>query len=112
MRTASDMAASALPGLISGVASALPELLVGLEKAISGGAAQKRDRLDARLQEFLVWLTRFPFPFGIKEAVTLRGMKAGPHALPPSKETERKLGVFREWFRGWLPEVLKEAAGA
>jgi 4-hydroxy-tetrahydrodipicolinate synthase len=99
-------------GIISGVASALPELLVGLEKAISGGAAQKRDRLEARLQEFIVWIERFPFPFGIKEAVNLRGLKTGPHALPPSTETERTLGEFREWFRGWLPEALKETAGA
>jgi dihydrodipicolinate synthase/N-acetylneuraminate lyase len=99
-------------GAISGVASALPELLVGLEKAISRGATQKRDELDARLQEFLVWIARFPFPFGIKEAVNLRGPKTGPHALPPSAEMERTLGEFREWFRGWLPEVLKETAGA
>ena len=99
-------------GTISGVAGALPELMVGLEKAISSGAAQKRDRLEARLQEFIVWIARFPFPFGLKEAVNLRGLKAGPHALPPSTETERKLDEFREWFRGWLTEVLKETAGA
>ena len=99
-------------GVISGVASALPELLVGLEKAISGGAVRKRDRLEARLQEFIVWIERLPFPFGIKEAVNLRGLKTGPHALPPSTETERTLGEFREWFRGWLPEALKETAGA
>ena len=99
-------------GIISGVASALPELLVALEKAISSGATQKRDKLDARLQEFIVWIARFPFPFAIKEAVNLRGLKTGPHALPLSAETERRLGEFREWFRGWLPEVLKEAAGA
>jgi dihydrodipicolinate synthase/N-acetylneuraminate lyase len=99
-------------GIVSGVASALPELMVALEKAISSGAAQKRDRLEARLQEFLVWIARLPFPFAFKEAVNLRGMKTGPHALPPSAETERTLGAFREWFRGWLPEVLKETAGA
>jgi 4-hydroxy-tetrahydrodipicolinate synthase len=99
-------------GIVSGVASALPELIVALEKAISSGAAQKRDKLDARLQEFIAWIARFPFPFAIKEAVNLRGMKTGPHALPPSTETERTLGEFREWFRAWLPEVLKEAAGA
>ncbi len=99
-------------GIVSGVASAVPELIVALEKAISGGAVQKRDRLEARLQEFIVWIARFPFPFAIREAVNLRGMKTGPHALPPSAETERTLGEFREWFRGWLPEVLKETAGA
>jgi dihydrodipicolinate synthase/N-acetylneuraminate lyase len=97
-------------GVISGVAGALPELIVGLEKAIVGGAAQKRDRLEARLQEFVTWIERFAFPFGLKEAVNLRGLKAGPHALPPSRETERQLGEFREWFRAWLPEVLKETA--
>ena len=84
----------------------------GVGEGHLGGATQKRDRLDARLQEFLAWIERFPFPFGLKEAVNLRGLKTGPHALPPSTEMERPLGEFREWFRAWLPEVLKETAGA
>jgi len=99
-------------GVISGVAVAVPELMVGLEKAILSGAVPKRDRLEARLHEFIAWIARFPVPWGIKEAVGLRGLRAGAHASPPGKEAERKLSEFREWFQDWLPKVLKEAAGA
>jgi dihydrodipicolinate synthase/N-acetylneuraminate lyase len=99
-------------GGISGVAGAFPELMLGLEKAIHGGAVQKRDRLEARLHELLAWLARFPFPTGVKEAVASRGLKIGPAAIPASPDGERQLAEFREWLRGWLPKVLREAADA
>jgi dihydrodipicolinate synthase/N-acetylneuraminate lyase len=99
-------------GVISGAAGAVPELLLGLEGAIRAGAAGKRDRLEARLEEFIAWTERFAFPAGLKEAVALRGLKTGPPALPAGRETQALLGEFREWFQGWLPAVLTEAAGA
>lgn len=98
-------------GVISGVACALPELLLGLEKAIATGAVQKRDRLEARLHEFIAWISRFPSFAGIKEAAALRGLKIGPPACPLSEQTGRLLAEFREWFGRWLPAVLEEARG-
>lgn len=99
-------------GVISGVACAMPELMLGLERAIRSGDAAKRSRLQAYLEEFIAWVDYFPFPTGIKEAVALRGPKAGPPAVPLGGEAEARLGEFREWFQGWLPAVLAEAAGA
>jgi len=96
-------------GAISGVASAVPELLVGLEKAIAEGSGGKRDRLEARLHEFVAWASRFPIPIGVRLAVGLRGLKVGPAACPPGSEAAQRISEFREWFHGWLPAVLEEA---
>jgi 4-hydroxy-tetrahydrodipicolinate synthase len=96
-------------GVVSGVACAVPELMLALEGAIAAGAAEKIERLEARLQEFIAWLDRFPAPLGVREAVALRGIKVGPPATPLGPRAERELGEFREWFNGWLPAVRKDA---
>lgn len=96
-------------GVVSGVACAIPELIAGLNRAMRGGAPEVTARLEARLAQFLGWLAKFPTPVGIKEAVTSRGIKAGPHALPVD---EAQLAEFREWFKRWLPDVQKETKHA
>jgi 4-hydroxy-tetrahydrodipicolinate synthase len=93
-------------GLVSGVASAVPELLVALDAAVRGDRPLDcRERLEARVHEFIAWILRFPMPVGIREATRLRGLKTGPFALPVD---ERLLAEFREWFLAWLPVVQKE----
>ncbi|MDX2149199.1 MAG: dihydrodipicolinate synthase family protein [Bryobacteraceae bacterium] len=97
-------------GVVSGVAAAVPELLLALDRAACQGDTARRARLDRRMSEFLAWLEQFPTPVGVKEAAALRKLKPGPHALPLPPDTETKLAQFREWFRAWLPEVRKDAA--
>ncbi|MBI2680002.1 MAG: dihydrodipicolinate synthase family protein [Candidatus Solibacter usitatus] len=96
-------------GIISGVACAVPELLVALDRAIRSGHTAQVDRLDAHLQEFLNWLEKFPTPVGVKMAAAERGLKIGPLATPLSPASSRLLDEFREWFRAWLPSVQKDA---
>jgi dihydrodipicolinate synthase/N-acetylneuraminate lyase len=95
-------------GAIFGTASAVPELLVALEAAICAGARERIDRLSARLNEFVDWIEVFPMTVGIKEALNQRKLKTGALAVPLGERGERKLAEFGEWFRGWLPEVLRE----
>ena len=45
---------------------------------------------------------------GIKAALKHRNLKTGALAVPLGERGERKLAEFGEWFRGWLPEVLRE----
>ena len=100
-------------GVVSGVAGALPELVSALDRGIrSGGPDGRRSRLSARLLEFLGWCERFPPPLALKEALSVRGVKAGPPAVPLASEGQDRLAQFREWFRGWLPLVLEESTGA
>lgn len=99
-------------GIISGIASALPELLVAIDRAIGRGASERAEALDYRLQEFLRWFAAFPAPLAVREAAALRGLRVGPAASPPGHDNLRKLVEFSEWFRGWLPCVLKECSNA
>lgn len=96
------------PGGISGVASALPELMVALNRAAVAGNRERITLLDARLREFIGWLGFFPTPVGVKEAAVLRGIKCAQHAVPLSQEQEAKREDFRGWFKTWLPVVQKE----
>jgi 4-hydroxy-tetrahydrodipicolinate synthase len=97
-------------GVVSGTAGVIPELVTRLDRAVRATDRAKCDRLQARLLEFVAWIERLPFPLALKEALTERGLKAGPPGSPPGKTTSEKAVEFREWFRGWLPDVLKEAA--
>jgi len=97
-------------GVISGVACGVPELMVGLDRAICAGNTAKAEQLERRLQEYIKWLNEFPTPLGVKETTAMRGLKVGPHAIPLSPARQRKLEEFREWFRGWLPQVQNEVA--
>jgi 4-hydroxy-tetrahydrodipicolinate synthase len=96
-------------GVVSGVACALPELMLGLDRAICAGNEAKIARLDTRLQEFIGWIDRLPAPLGIKAATEARGLKIGPPAVPLSPGSQRVLDQFQEWFQGWLPQVKEEA---
>ena len=101
---------SGADGVVSGVACALPELMLGLDRAIANGDAGKRDCLQSRLSEFIGWLDRMPTPVGVREAAGLRGLKIGPGAVPAGEAGRRAVEEFHTWFKEWLPQVLREAA--
>jgi 4-hydroxy-tetrahydrodipicolinate synthase len=89
-------------GVVSGVACAVPELLLALDRAIQQQADAEAARLDARLHEFLDRIERFPTPFAIKAALGVRGHKTGHPPVPLARETQTALDEFREWFKTWL----------
>ena len=96
-------------GVVSGVACAVPELLMGLDRAICASDDAKVARLEARLQEFIEWLDRLPVPLGVKAATEMRGLSVGPPAVPLSGASLRVLEEFRAWFPAWLTITKKEA---
>lgn len=95
-------------GIISGVACAVPELTLALDRAVGNHVTEVVTRLEARLRQFIEWSDRLPVPVAIKEATAIRGLKVGPHALPNDGAFAHSLEAFREWFRGWLPGVQSE----
>ena len=95
-------------GVVSGIASAIPELLVALERAIAAADEARMALLIGRLGEFIAQIERLPAPMGIKEAVNVRKWRAGAMAVPACPQQ----AAFAEWFRDWLPGVLKECHAA
>jgi 4-hydroxy-tetrahydrodipicolinate synthase len=95
-------------GIISGVASAVPELLVAMDAAATGTGDARVDGLNARLQEFIDQIEPLPAPVGIREAADARGLKPGPHAAPLGETARNRVFDFRQWFTAWLPGVLEE----
>jgi 4-hydroxy-tetrahydrodipicolinate synthase len=104
--------AAGADGAVSGVACAIPELLLAIDRAVRNGSDGQAARLDARLHEFIDWIERFPAPVIIRAATEMRGLKTGPLALPLPPDKARALDEFREWFGGWLKQVKRETADA
>ena len=99
-------------GIVSGVAAALPELMVALDRAIRAEDRARAERLDERLQQFLAWIDRFPTTIGIKQAAVARGWKLNHFPFRFDDDTQADLAGFHHWLREWLPVVLAECAEA
>lgn len=97
-------------GIVSGIAAALPELIVGLECAIRAGNDGQADLFDARLLEFISWIEKFPATIAIKQAAVGRGWKFDHSAVPFDEITTQNIQAFHAWFEDWLPQVLRETA--
>ena len=100
--------AAGADGSISGVACAMPELMVRLDKAIVSGEHELAARLDERVQEFILRLRQFPTPMALREAVKQRGVEAGVDAVPLSIAGCESLEAYGAWFKEWFPGVLRE----
>ena len=95
-------------GIVSGVAGAIPELLVSLERAIQTGNMDKADLLNQRLQEFVQFVDRFPATIAIKQAAVARGWNLNQLAVPFDDDMSADVIAFHQWFRAWLPPVLAQ----
>ena len=85
-------------GIISGAASAIPELVVALDRAITSNADPARiAQINTRLVEFIDHIETLPMTFGIKLAAGLRGLKTGPTAIPLDEAARQ----FCDWFSSW-----------
>ena len=97
-------------GTVSGVAGAVPELIVAINRAINTGALDVAERLNRLLQEFLGWINRFPATIAIKQAAVVRGWKLDQSAFRFDQATQDELRSYRHWVEDWLPRTLAECA--
>ena len=97
-------------GMVSGVAGAVPELMVSLDRALRANDSDTVGRLNARLAEFIDWVEKFPATLGIKRAACVRGWKLDHASTPLDQDTLTQINAFERWFREWLPIVLSESA--
>jgi 4-hydroxy-tetrahydrodipicolinate synthase len=99
-------------GIVSGVAAALPELLVAMDRAIRAEDLDRARRLNARLEEFLVYVNKFPATAAIKQTANVRGWQSGDLVLPLAEGMKHEFTEFERWLDKWLPEVLAECTEA
>ncbi len=101
-------ARSQADGILSPAASAMPELIVALDRALSEHREERARKLEVHVREFGRRAAEFPLPVAIREAAALRGVKAGGPANPLGPERAEKLVQFSAWFQDWLPSVQKD----
>ncbi len=99
---------STADGTVSGLAAAIPELMIELERAVSASEHERAQHLNGRLLEFLDWVNKFPATVAIKQAASGRGWKMDHFAVPLDQQTSANLGAFQTWFEQWFPAVLGE----
>ncbi|MDQ2710671.1 MAG: dihydrodipicolinate synthase family protein [Acidobacteriota bacterium] len=99
-------------GIISGVAAAVPELMVALDRVITARETETAQHLNARLLEFLQYVNKFPSTLAIRQAAAARGWKLRDLALPLDSATAAEVVKYKDWFRGWLPRVAAECSAA
>jgi dihydrodipicolinate synthase/N-acetylneuraminate lyase len=96
-------------GIVSGVAAAVPELMVALDRAVVAQDTSRIPVLQTRLEEFLKYLDHFPATIAIKQGAVARGWKQDHAALPFDDVTLTEMSDYRRWFEEWLPGVLADS---
>lgn len=99
-------------GIVSGVSAALPELVVAMDRAICSGDHERAQRLNARLEELLLWIEKFPPTVALKQAAVARGWPLNHFAFPFDEDSLADLAGFHHWLNNWLPTVLRECTEA
>lgn len=89
-------------GAISGISSCCPELLVSLYSSVRRGDLSAAEEYNRLLLELITQVSKLPFPWGLKSALEVRGIHAGPRSLPQSELRQQQDRDLKEWFSEWL----------
>jgi dihydrodipicolinate synthase/N-acetylneuraminate lyase len=92
-------------GSISGVAACCPELLVGLVRAHRAGRDEELSRYQGLLEEFIAQISGLPVPWGVRVALSARGIETGALPWPLSTERIEQIARLRAWMPDWLARV-------
>ncbi len=93
-------------GIVSGVAAALPELPVAMNRAKESADLAGFQNLAVYMNDFMAWVAKFPAPIVVKQTAELRGwMKADPF-VPLGEKAGAEMLAFCKWFEEWLPSAL------
>jgi 4-hydroxy-tetrahydrodipicolinate synthase len=99
-------------GIVSGVAAALPELLVAIDRAIQAADLDRAERLNTRLEQFLLYVNKFPATAAIRQTANARGWHLGDSAVPLDEAARHEFSQFERWLDDWLPQILPECTEA
>ena len=93
-------------GGISGIASCCPEVLVSLYAHYRAGRIDKARDCQRRLDELVELVGRLPFPWSIRAAAEVRGLKNGPLPYPLSDSRRSEMRRLREEYEMWFDRNL------
>jgi 4-hydroxy-tetrahydrodipicolinate synthase len=96
-------------GVISGVACALPELILGLYRDGDAPDSLEFLRHEGALKEFIGQLADFPVPWGLKWIAEARGIAPASFAQPVSAVRLSQARELQAWFRSWHAGAPQEA---
>lgn len=99
-------------GIVSGVAAAVPELIVSLDRAVRARDDARAARLNEKLLEFVAYVDKFPGTVAIKQASVARDWTSSHVAVPLDEDMAAEVIAFHVWFREWLPGVLAECSNS
>jgi 4-hydroxy-tetrahydrodipicolinate synthase len=87
-------------GVVSGVASALPELMHALYTALDSDPHSEESRAhSATLNSLLPWLDKFPVPWGLKIVAAERSLCPADFPFPQSPGRLSEARAFLHWLR-------------
>jgi 4-hydroxy-tetrahydrodipicolinate synthase len=89
-------------GAVSGVASLCPEILCAVYDSFAQGDLAAAQAAQNALDELIVELDRFPFPWAMHLGLPVRGIPTGALAQELSAERKIQAKQFAAWFAGWL----------
>lgn len=103
----SVLAAARLRGVcdavVSGVAGVLPELIVALFAAASG--TERWQRLSDLLDEFVLRLSVWPVPWGLRIFAESLGLCPAYFPMPLSEGRRKQVVADQKWFSEWWPQT-------
>jgi len=96
-------------GVISGVATALPEVIIDLYRHKQQTGSVEFQRASRLLDEFIVQLDSFPTPWGLKWIIEARGVIPATFSQPVTAhriaQSQQMAAWFREWFTSAVPSL-------
>lgn len=102
-----DALSAGANGSVSGVAAALPELPVAINRAVSAGDMPTATALSAKLNELMTWIEGLPVLTALKQIAKVRSWLPMTNTVPLDEATQAELSRFSAWLQEWLPATLQ-----
>lgn len=99
-------------GVVSGVATALPELILALYSRREQPHSDEFRHASRLLDEFIAQLNPFPTPWGLKWIVEARGIVPATFSQPVTAHRAAQSRQMAAWFQEWFPSAVRDISNS